>query len=213
VIWNRCYNLVTIHISVFFTHYKEEKEEKYDGKKEKIKEKPKTAKIGSGTVQFMITNRMRRNLENELNYLAEEIDVMDPQIASVVIERGLSRPSSGMPKSWIKIQQEIPFLEKQMTRLKNSVLKLAGFIIYKIAPVAITAYTIGYILPNFVRLIVNKSTGLIKGNKPLKSSSKGDISKNSKSSTWKGIGTKRKSNEGSKIQNVDIKSMSKIFGR
>lgn len=49
----------------------------------------------SGSIQFMITNRMRRLLENDLNYLSEEVDMMDPQIASVVIERGLARPTTG----------------------------------------------------------------------------------------------------------------------
>jgi hypothetical protein len=48
-----------------------------------------------GSIQFMITNRMRRLLENDLNYLTEEVDIMDPQIASVVIERGLARPTTG----------------------------------------------------------------------------------------------------------------------
>lgn len=213
LIWNLCFNLVLIYIFKFFKHYKEEKVEKYDSKKEKVREKPKMAKSGSGTIQFMITNRMRRDLENELNYLTEEVDIMDPQIASVVIERGLSRPSSGMPKSWIKIQSEIPFLEKQMTRLKNSMLKLADFTIYKIAPVAITAYTAVYILPNFVRLLVSKSSSLFKGSKSLKSSSKDDALKKRKFFNWKEIGNRKKSNEGSKIQNVDIRSMSKIFDR
>jgi hypothetical protein len=92
-------------------------------------------------------------------------------------------------------------------------LKLADFTIYKIAPVAITAYTAVYILPNFVRLLVSKSSSLFKGNKSLKSSSKDDILKKSKPFNWKRIGNGKKSNEGSKIQNVDIRSMSKIFGR
>jgi len=51
-------------------------------------------------IQFMITQRMRRVLEDELGYLVEEVDCMEPQIAAVVIERGLARPSNGMPISW-----------------------------------------------------------------------------------------------------------------
>ena len=54
-------------------------------------------------VQFMITLRMRRVLIDELSYLPQEVDCMDPQVAAVVIERGLSRPAKGMPSSW-KIQ-------------------------------------------------------------------------------------------------------------
>ena len=41
----------------------------------------------TASIQYMITRRMRRVLEDELNYLPEEVDVMDPQIAKVVIER------------------------------------------------------------------------------------------------------------------------------
>ena len=53
-----------------------------------------------GRMQFMITQKMRRVLIQELNYLASEVDMMEPQIASVVIERGLTRPARGMPASW-----------------------------------------------------------------------------------------------------------------
>jgi len=54
----------------------------------------------TASIQYMITQRMRRVLEDELRYLPEEVDIMEPQIASVVIERNLSRPSNGMPASW-----------------------------------------------------------------------------------------------------------------
>ena len=52
----------------------------------------------------MITNKMRKVLEDDLGYLAEEVDAMEPQIAGVVIERGLARPSNGMPLSWQRPQ-------------------------------------------------------------------------------------------------------------
>lgn len=53
-------------------------------------------------VQFMVTGRMRQVLTEELNYLPGEVDMIEPQIAAVVIERGLARPSAGMPASWRK---------------------------------------------------------------------------------------------------------------
>ena len=53
-------------------------------------------------VQFMVTGRMRQVLTEELGYLPSEIDMIEPQIAAVVIERGLARPSAGMPASWRK---------------------------------------------------------------------------------------------------------------
>lgn len=52
------------------------------------------------SVQFMITNKMRKILHNDLGYLQEEIDDMEPQIGAVLIERNLSRPYNGMPSSW-----------------------------------------------------------------------------------------------------------------
>jgi len=51
-------------------------------------------------LQFMITNKMRRALVEDLGYSQEEVDGMEPQIAAVVIERGLTRPANGMPESW-----------------------------------------------------------------------------------------------------------------
>jgi hypothetical protein len=43
---------------------------------------------------------MRKVLEEELGYHSDEVDTIEPQIAAVVIERGLTRPSNGMPASW-----------------------------------------------------------------------------------------------------------------
>mmetsp|Transcript_15744 Transcript_15744/g.15882 ORF Transcript_15744/g.15882 Transcript_15744/m.15882 type:complete len:342 (-) Transcript_15744:277-1302(-) len=51
-------------------------------------------------IQYMITQRMRRVLESDLDYLPTEVDVMSPEVAAVVIERHLARPSTGMPASW-----------------------------------------------------------------------------------------------------------------
>jgi hypothetical protein len=53
-------------------------------------------------IQYMITNKMRRILEDDLGYLSEEVDIMEPQIAVVVIDKRLMRPPNGMPSSWAK---------------------------------------------------------------------------------------------------------------
>jgi len=55
---------------------------------------------GSASIQFMVTRKMRIVLVDDLKYLDGEVDVMEPQIARVVIERRLQRPSKGMPASW-----------------------------------------------------------------------------------------------------------------
>eukprot|EP01040_Poterioochromonas_malhamensis_P007583 gene7583-8186_t len=56
----------------------------------------------SAEIQFMITNKMRNTLIQDLGYLSSEVDNMEPQIAAVVIERSLKRPRKGMPASWRK---------------------------------------------------------------------------------------------------------------
>ncbi|CAM9626749.1 unnamed protein product [Scytosiphon promiscuus] len=56
----------------------------------------------SARMQVMITRNMRKVLVEELGYLAEEVDDMDPKIAAVVIEKSLPRPRAGMPIAWRK---------------------------------------------------------------------------------------------------------------
>lgn len=51
-------------------------------------------------VQFMITNRMKSILQDQLGYLRHEVNDMEPQIAAIVIEKSLVRPLKGMPDSW-----------------------------------------------------------------------------------------------------------------
>lgn len=53
-------------------------------------------------IQFMITRRMRRILVEDLGYLPSDIDMMEPQITAVVIDKKLPRPLNGMPTSWIR---------------------------------------------------------------------------------------------------------------
>lgn len=49
----------------------------------------------------LMTVSMKQKL-NELGYNDLELDTMDPQVAAVVVERKLQRPSLGMPDSWTK---------------------------------------------------------------------------------------------------------------
>lgn len=52
------------------------------------------------TVQFMITNKMKGILVNNLMYTEDEVDRMDPEVARIVIEKNLKRPAKGMPRAW-----------------------------------------------------------------------------------------------------------------
>lgn len=82
----------------------------------------------SAKIQYMITNRMRRVLEDELGYLSEEVDSIEPQIASVVIERGLVRPSNGMPASWRRSDNNNTKFPSSniISRLSRSIFRVAS---------------------------------------------------------------------------------------
>lgn len=94
--------------STFDEDDEEEEDDDYDEEKEqrsqivvgKGKAKSSQSKQASSGIQFMITNKMRSVLQSDLGYLKEEVDEMEPQIASVVIERRLVRPLKGMPAAW-----------------------------------------------------------------------------------------------------------------
>lgn len=95
-----------------------------------------------------------RVLEEDLNYLSEEIDVMDPQIAAVVIDRGLSRPSTGMPTSWIKTKQIEPVTPKYIKYLQKKIKALSNFAVKKVLPIAIPVVAAAYILPRAFQFLV-----------------------------------------------------------
>lgn len=117
-------------------------------------------------LQFMITNRMRRVLEDDLNYHIEEIEVMDPQIASVVIERGLARPPTGMPKAWQSIKPSktltsdmrkviFNFVKGVKSRVHSgyrATKKVVTFTVKKVLPIVIPTIGIIYYLPKVVSL-------------------------------------------------------------
>ena len=54
------------------------------------------------SVQYMITRRMSSVLTSELGYLPEEVEVMRPDVAAVVVGRRLKRPERGMPEGWVR---------------------------------------------------------------------------------------------------------------
>ena len=53
-------------------------------------------------MQWVITNRMKKILVEELHYTPEEVEVMMPDVAAVVINKHLERPKRGMPPEWRK---------------------------------------------------------------------------------------------------------------
>ena len=117
-------------------------------------------------IQIMITQRMRRVLEDELGYGTEEVDVMEPQIAAVVIERGLARPAAGMPKSWRKKTTWSPVVDgKLIENLKNRIKSLgeqlkapATFVVKRVLPVAVIGGATYLALPYLAEMLgVGKS--------------------------------------------------------
>ena len=114
-------------------------------------------------IQFVITNRMKRVLEDDLNYHEEEISVMDPQIASVVIERGLARPATGMPRSWQKIQPSKPMLLGLRKRIASGFLvvqKRMRFMVMKVLPIAVPIAGAVIALPTVIRVMAKSSVWL-----------------------------------------------------
>jgi len=51
----------------------------------------------SNTVQYMITQNMRRVLIRQLGYTTQEVNYMKPDVAAVVVNKMLRRPETGMP--------------------------------------------------------------------------------------------------------------------
>eukprot|EP01031_Cornospumella_fuschlensis_P038059 gene38059-46242_t len=101
-------------------------------------EKPQKDDSKAAKVQFMITNKMRHVLVDDLGYLPSEVDEMEPQIAAVVIERKLGRPSNGMPASWRRPEAATTYNKKALRRiqstLKNSASRVLGFVRVYVRP-------------------------------------------------------------------------------
>jgi len=53
-------------------------------------------------MQWVITNKMKKVLREELHYEGEEVEAMMPDVAAVVINKHLERPKRGMPPEWRK---------------------------------------------------------------------------------------------------------------
>ena len=54
----------------------------------------------SPTVEYMITQNMRRVLIRDLGYTSQEINNMKPDVATVIVSKMLKRPKSGMPTAF-----------------------------------------------------------------------------------------------------------------
>lgn len=173
----------------------------------------------------MITNRMRRVLEDDLNYHEEEIDMMDPQIASVVIERGLARPLTGMPKSWHKIQPSKPMLSgirESVTASSQKFKKVVNFAIYKVLPIAIPAAGFVYAVPKLFQILMQSYSSMkaAPNSSPLKARplkrQKPELSRRLKTEIPKPVSVTRRKAGGvdvtdSKLNNrIDMRALNKI---
>ena len=107
-------------------------------------------------IQYMVTNRMRKVLEEELGYHSDEVDTIEPQIAAVVIERGLTRPSNGMPASWSRKQEvsrsnnspnAMTKVFKPIARIVRKVFSTFRMASTKFIPAAIPLIALIYLLP------------------------------------------------------------------
>ena len=148
--------------------------------------------------------------------------MMDPQIASVVIERGLARPLTGMPKSWQRMKPSKPILSglrKEISKIFVVISRSTNFTIRKLLPVLLSVIFTAHALPKAISLL--KSTVTVKPSirRPAKKSvaretqsisSKFDAVSVSKSPAKKGSGSLVI--EGAKSENrIDMKSLYQIF--
>lgn len=75
-------------------------ESKYEGDYEEKDDTSKNVSPSSAGIQFMITNRMKKILIDNLQYLPDEVEELEPQIAAFLIDKNLPRPLKGVPPSW-----------------------------------------------------------------------------------------------------------------
>lgn len=178
----------------------------------------------TATLQFMITNRMRRVLEDDLNYHEEEVEMMDPQIASVVIERGLARPLTGMPKSWQRTKPSKPILSglrKEISKYFVVIRRSANFTIKKVLPVLLPVIFTAHAIPRIISILkldISSAASMIQSVKePVIREIKTNSSKfegKPAASVPKSPAKKRSRNvpvEGAKLENkIDMKSLNQI---
>lgn len=120
----------------------------------------------SASIQYMITRKMRSILEEDLKYLEEEVDEMEPQIARVVIERRLQRPVKGMPASWRRTGDSVSAtrgangapnpLYAMASAMKNTlgnIAEVAPFL--KLAAVPLAVYLAGRRFPVFLPGVIS----------------------------------------------------------
>ena len=74
-----------------------------------------------GSIQLMITKKMKDILMNDLGYYEGEVERMEPEIARVVIEKQLKRPRNGMPPSWDKTNEAKKGLEYRVNGARSLV--------------------------------------------------------------------------------------------
>ncbi|CAM9411037.1 unnamed protein product, partial [Ascophyllum nodosum] len=88
-------------------------------------------------MQVMITRNMRKVLVEELGYLNDEVDDMDPQIAAVVIEKSLPRPRAGMPIVWRRtIRRQGNASTNPLAAIARAFRRVAGVTVDGVAVVA-----------------------------------------------------------------------------
>ena len=117
-------------------------------------------------IRVFITRRMRRELIDDLGYLSSEVDEMEPSVAAVVIERGLARPSNGMPSSW-----KIPSANKggrqnKLFRFIGGTFRIINGIVnnsilaVKVASTKMASLTIAIIVVPFLVNVLTSEEGL-----------------------------------------------------
>ena len=74
-----------------------------------------------------ITPEMKQILVHELKFRPEEVSVMRPDIAAVVVEKRLARPLEGMPENWFLAGKRREFVQADLQkRIRRIVIPLSA---------------------------------------------------------------------------------------
>mmetsp|Transcript_18030 Transcript_18030/g.46081 ORF Transcript_18030/g.46081 Transcript_18030/m.46081 type:complete len:232 (-) Transcript_18030:386-1081(-) len=84
---------------------------------------PAAARAGAASVQWVVTQKMRTQLNN-LGYTDAEIEELDAERAAAIIRRSISRPNKGVPSGWNKGERRKG--ERSAVGLRGSLLGAVG---------------------------------------------------------------------------------------
>lgn len=82
--------------------------------------------MGDASIQFMITNAMKKTLVEELEFLPDEVEVMRPEVAKELIDKKMKRPFGKRPMPEVS---RVPMAILHLISLPSRDLTVLGFLL------------------------------------------------------------------------------------